>query len=157
MPLLAVLTPPVGAVSFTCSPDKVVFATLDGATSISVEIADTEAERARGLMFREHLGEKEGMLFIYDSPRPVAFWMKNTVIPLDMVFLDARGVIRLIHSNARPHDETPIPGAAPGDDDPARLMVLELAGGEAARLGLEPGMGMASTRLPQSGAVLPCP
>lgn len=140
----------------TCAPDKVIFQTPTGQKSIAVEIADDADERAQGLMFRRNLPEGEGMLFIYDSAREVSFWMRNTLIPLDMIFLDRTGVIRHVHAKARPLDETPIPGAVNGDPDPRRLMVLELAGGEAARLGLSPGQVMAHPRIPQPTAAWPC-
>ena len=107
-------------------------------------------------MNRTGLAENAGMLFIFDAPREAAFWMKNTLIPLDMVFMDAKGVIRHIHASATPLDLTPVPGAAAGDPAPERLMVLEIAGGEAARLGLQEGMAMSHPRLDQTQAAAPC-
>ena len=139
-----------------CMADRVVFQTPAGPAAVSVEIADDEAERAQGLMFRRELAENRGMLFIYDQPRAVSFWMRNTLIPLDLVFLDDTGTVRHIHRNARPLDETPIPGAAVGDPRPERLMIVELAAGEADRLGLAVGQAMAHPRLPQDRAALPC-
>lgn len=96
------------------------------------------------------------MLFVYPEPQPVSFWMRNTLIPLDLIFFDETGVIRHIHRNARPLDETPIPGAAIGDPRPDRLMVLEIAGGEAARLGLAAGQQLAHPALDRAGAAWPC-
>lgn len=124
--------------------------------SISVEIADDAQERAQGLMFRRALAAGTGMLFIYETPQPVSFWMRNTLIPLDLIFITASGEVRHIHPMAQPHDDTPIPGAAIGDPDPDRLMVLEIAGGEAARLGLRPGMVLSHPGLPQDRAKAPC-
>lgn len=134
---------PASAVAVECGPDLAIVETDDGVVRFDVELADTAESRARGLMFREELPAGTGMLFIYESPQAVSFWMRNTLIPLDMVFLDRAGVIRHIHRNARPRDETPVPGAAAGDPDPERLMVLEIAGGEADRLGLAVGQPLA--------------
>lgn len=139
-----------------CEADKAVFLTGNDAVTIRVELADTPQARAQGLMFRRELPRGEGMLFVYEQPGPVSFWMRNTLIPLDIIFLDAQGVIRHIHPMAQPLDETPIPGARPGDPDPARLMVVEIAGGEAARLGLKPGAAMAHPHVPQDRAAAPC-
>ena len=147
---------PVWAGAVACTPDRVVFQTPSGPVAVFVEIADDEAERARGLMFRRSLPEDSGMLFIYDQPRQVSFWMRNTMIPLDLVFLDDTGTVRHIHRNARPLDETPIPGAAIGDPRPERLMIVEVMAGEADRLGLAVGQTMAHPRLPQDRAALPC-
>lgn len=107
-------------------------------------------------MFRRELPRGQGMLFIYPAPVETSFWMRNTFIPLDIIFIDERGVIRHIHPEARPLDESPIPGAAPGDPDRRRLMVLEIGGGEAARLGLRAGQALAHPRLDQSRAAWPC-
>lgn len=151
----AVLAAPCAA-RIACAPDQAVFQTENGPVAFQIELADDESERARGLMFRKALAPGTGMLFIYDAPRKVSFWMRNTYIPLDLVFLDQTGVIRHIHRNAVPLDETPIPGAAPGDPDPDRQMILEIGGGEAERLGLSVGQSMAHPRLRQDLAALPC-
>lgn len=153
---LMLSTAPDPQTPVTCREDQVTF--VDGTRQIKVrvEIADDPQERAQGLMFRQSLPQGSGMLFIYEAPAPVSFWMRNTLIPLDMVFLDQRGIVRHIHPNARPHDETSISGALPGDDDPDRLMVLEVPGGDAARLGLRIGMAMAHPGLPQNAAAAPC-
>ncbi|SOC14524.1 hypothetical protein SAMN05877831_11235 [Rhodobacter maris] len=123
------------------SGDRAALCVLDrdGAelAGIAVEIADDEAERARGLMGRTMLAPGTGMLFFYESPREVAFWMQDTLIPLDMIFLDEEGRIARIHAGARPLDETPIPSGGPV------RYVLELGGGQAAKLGLVPGFAVA--------------
>jgi uncharacterized membrane protein (UPF0127 family) len=108
-------------------------ATAKGVARFTVEIADTDATRERGLMFRKSLGPHEGMLFDFQTPQSVSFWMKNTYIPLDMVFIAADGRIVSIARNAVPFDESPIPsgGAVTG--------VLEIRGGRAAEIGAEPG------------------
>ena len=114
-------------------------ATLDvtggfGTARFAVEVADDPAERAQGLMFVEELGPREGMLFVYEAEKPgIAFWMRNTLIPLDMIFADAEGVVVSVHANAVPLDETPIPAGAPAQ------FVLEVPGGRAAALGIAAG------------------
>ena len=88
----------------------------DAATAIlgghrfSLEVANTEQERDRGLMERPSLPSGAGMVFAYPSARPVWFWMKDTPASLDMIFLDGEGVVRKIHANAKPNDETAIFG-----------------------------------------------
>lgn len=140
-----------------CRPDLAILTAADGRrVPISVELADTPETRARGLMGRTELPRGQGMLFVYEAPQPARFWMKNTLIPLDMLFFDARGVLRHVHANARPLDETAIPGAAPADPDPDRLLVLELYGGEARRLSLAPGAILSHPSVPQGSASLPC-
>lgn len=98
-----------------------------------VELALNDAERARGLMFREKLGPYDGMLFDFYREAPVSFWMKNTLIPLDMLFIAADGTIRSIHANAVPHSIETIPS-----EFPVRA-VLEINGGSAKLLGIKPG------------------
>lgn len=144
------------ALAASCQPDLAIFSGSGHKVELTVEIADDEAERAQGLMFRRELPAGQGMLFIYDRPQPVSFWMRNTLIPLDMIFIDARGEVRHVHSMARPLDETSIPGALPHDPAPERLMVLEVAGGEAGRLGIVPGMALSHPRLAQAAALAPC-
>ena len=104
-----------------------------GRARFRVEVADTADARARGLMFVEDLPRGEGMLFAYGSPQPVAFWMRNTLISLDMIFLSPEGVVTRVHERAVPGDETPIPG---GDEV---QFVLEINGGLARALGIEEG------------------
>lgn len=151
---LTICAGPAVAGPAMCQPDLALFP--DAEAAIRVEIADDPEERAQGLMYRKELAPLSGMLFIYESPRPVAFWMRNTLIPLDMIFMDAQGSIRHIRHAAVPLDETPIPGHVDGDPEPERLMILEIAGGEADRLGLQEGMAMAFPGLDQSRAAAPC-
>lgn len=99
----------------------------------ATEIADTPAARSRGLMFRRQLPADQAMLFVYPRAQHASFWMRNTLIPLDMVFIDADGRVVKVHAEAIPHDETPIPSGAPV------RAVLEVAGGEAARRGITAG------------------
>ena len=154
---LALLAAGGAAQAAGCAPDAAILTTPQGRElRVTVEIADDAAERAQGLMNRSALPADHGMLFVYERPQPASFWMKNTLIPLDILFFDARGVLRHVHPNARPLDLTPVPGAGPSDPDPARLLVLELAGGEAARKGLVPGTALSHPAVPQQGAARPC-
>lgn len=145
---LAALLMPAAALA-ECRADAVELRGDGGHARFSVEIADDAAERARGLMHRESMPRSAGMLFIYEQPQSVSFWMENTLIPLDLVFLDRTGTVRHVHENAVPLDRTAIPG---GDDI---LAVLEINGGLARRMGIAPGTQM---RHPAFGdnAVWPC-
>jgi uncharacterized protein len=98
-----------------------------------VEVARTSQEQAKGLMFRTAMGADEGMIFPFDPPRGASFWMRNTVIPLDLVFVAPDGRISNIAANAIPYDETPLNSI--GD----AKAVLELNGGRAKALGIVPG------------------
>jgi len=99
-----------------------------------VEVAGSNAEQAKGLMFRQKMGADEGMIFPSDPPREgVAFWMKNTVIPLDIIFIGADHRVLNIAANAVPYSLTPLPAAGPVSG------VLEINGGRAAELGIVPG------------------
>jgi len=113
-----------------CRDDTILLRGDWGSARFTVEIADDPLEQQQGLMNREAMAISHGMLFVYDSPRSPSFWMRNTLIPLDMLFIDAQGVVRHIHHMAKPLDETPILG---GDDV---LSVLEINGGLAKRLGI---------------------
>ncbi len=101
-------------------------------------------------MFRESMPQGEGMLFVFDPPQPVAFWMKNTLIPLDMIFLDRTGVVTHVHSDAVPGDLTPIEG---GD---SVFAVLEVNAGLAARYSIAPGTVMRHEIFSQGYAIWPC-
>ena len=114
-----------------------------GQARFSVEVADDPAEREQGLMHRESMSQSAGMVFVYETPRRVSFWMENTLIPLDMLFADETGTVTRIHENAVPLDRTGIDG---GDQI---QFVLEINGGLASRLGIEVGSQM---RHPAIGA-----
>jgi uncharacterized membrane protein (UPF0127 family) len=117
-----------------CSADEsAVLHTATGAYRFHIEVADDGAERAKGLMFREELAPDAGMLFDYFEEQDVSFWMSNTLIPLDMVFISADGVVKSIHVNAKPLDLTSIPS-----EGPVRF-VLEIPGGRSVEIGLKPG------------------
>lgn len=127
-----------------CRPDQVELRWPGGQARFSVELADDEAERARGLMYRETMPRSSGMLFAYEGPRRAQFWMKNTLIPLDMIFADQHGVVTRVHSNAIPQDTTVIDG---GD---GVQFVLEINGGLAKRLGIIAGAEMRHPKIASS-------
>ena len=99
----------------------------------TVEVAASPQEQNDGLMFRRSLAPDRGMIFPYDPPQAVAFWMKNTLIPLDMIFIRADGTIARIAANTVPMSLDPVPGGEPV------AAVLEIAGGRSAELGIREG------------------
>lgn len=133
-----------------CRNDQVLLRGDWGQARFTVEIADDEAERNQGLMFRKEMPKSAGMLFVYPTAQTVGFWMKNTLIPLDMIFLDETGVVRRVHHNAIPHDETPIMG---GD---GILSVLEINGGLAEVMGITEGSQMQHPAFDPEIAAWPC-
>jgi len=116
----------------------------------TIEIARTPDEQAQGLMFREEMPQFNGMLFVYDQPHRVSFWMKNTLIPLDMLFIDESGIVKRVHSNAVPLDTTPISG---GD---GVQYILEINGGLAGMLRLTEGAEVRYSGISQENAIWPC-
>lgn len=100
---------------------------------VRVEVARTGEQQARGLMFREKMGADEGMLFPYTQPRMLAFWMKNTILPLDIIYIGPDGKVINVAANAVPQSETQLWSDAPAS------AVLELNAGRAAQLGIVPG------------------
>jgi uncharacterized protein len=104
-----------------------------GVHVFSVELANTDEQRARGLMFRKELPEGTGMLFDFEREADVSMWMKNTYIPLDMIFIKRDGRILRIAENTEPMSTTIIPSGGPA------LAVLEVIGGTAKKLGIAPG------------------
>jgi uncharacterized membrane protein (UPF0127 family) len=129
-------------VAAACSADnRVVLHTAKGDFAFNVEIADSEASRAKGLMFRTSLAPDAGMLFDYRHEQLATFWMQNTLIPLDMIFIGADGTVKTIHVNARPMDTTTIPSEVPV------RFVLEIAGGRSQEIGLAVGDRMEHPRV----------
>src|SRR5215472_4733843 len=108
-------------------------ASKTGVHVFGVELAVTPEEQAKGLMFRRQLPEKQGMLFDFHREQPTAFWMKNTYIPLDMIFIRADGRILRIAENTKPLSEDLVPSGGPV------RAVLEVVGGTAKKLGIAPG------------------
>lgn len=111
--------------------------TAKGTHVFKVEVAATAAEQQRGMMFRTAMAPDEGMIFPNKVPQPRSFWMKNTVIPLDIIFIGPDRRILNIAANAEPYSLESVASAGPV------INVLEIAGGRAAQLGLAPGDAVA--------------
>ncbi len=124
--------------------DPLTIVTARGPVRFKVEVARTAAQQERGLMFRDAVAPDAGMIFPFDPPQPASFWMKNTRIPLDLLFIRADGTIARIAAMAKPYSLDFIPS-----DEPVAA-VLELAGGRAAATGIMPGdrVRWASLRAP---------
>jgi len=146
----ATLILPGAAVHAACAPGKVSIKTPSGTHSFDVRLAISPEERAQGLMFVESMPADEGMLFVFESERALGFWMKNTLIPLDMIFITSRGTIRRVHSNAIPHDLSTIRSGGPA------IAVLEVNGGVSRRLGISKGALVQHPALPQTTSAWPC-
>jgi hypothetical protein len=105
----------------------------NGTIAFDIEVAETPDDQARGLMFRTSVPQLTGMLFPYTPAREITMWMRNTYVSLDMLFIRADGVIHRIEAHTEPLSERVISSGAPATG------VLEIAAGEAARLGIKPG------------------
>ncbi|MCZ0810809.1 DUF192 domain-containing protein [Roseovarius sp. EGI FJ00037] len=147
--LLVFLAAPVSA-GGVCKADQVTLRGDWGQARFTVELADDAPSRAKGLMNRDRLARSAGMLFVYPAPKRVGFWMKDTLIPLDMIFMDESGTVRRIHHNAQPHDLRPKMG---GD---AIQYVLEINGGLARQMGILEGSEMRHPSVAQDRAAWPC-
>ena len=119
-----------GARTVSASAVSLSIATATKTHAFRIEVARTEAQQERGLMFRDHLAPDRGMIFPMNPPRFASFWMKNTVIPLDMIFIRADGSIARIAANTIPYSLAPVSSGEPV------AAVLEIAGGRAAELGI---------------------
>lgn len=133
-----------------CDPAHVHLRWEGGQAKFRVEVADTTAERNRGLMFRRDMPRFAGMLFAYPAPQSVSFWMENTLIPLDMLFLDSTGTVTKIHPDAIPLDRTTIFG---GD---SIQYVLEVNGGMARDLGITTGAQLRHPLIDPANAAWSC-
>src|SRR6056297_3680782 len=133
-----------------CRQDQVNLRGSWGEARFSVEVADDDAERAQGLMYRESMAKSAGMLFVYPAPKRVGFWMKNTLIELDMIFADRTGTVRRVYHRAQPHDERPIMGGR------NIQYVLEIHGGLAAQLGISEGSQLRHPAIDTKAAAWPC-
>lgn len=127
----ALSAPFAGFAAATLKTEPLDIVTRHGRRHFVVEIADTPATQERGLMYRTKLAAGRGMLFDFHTPQGVTFWMKNTLIALDIIFIDANGRIVSIARNAKPMSENLIPSGGP------ILGVLELRGGRAAEIGAD--------------------
>jgi uncharacterized membrane protein (UPF0127 family) len=114
-------------------PTAIVHGAQGPLASVRLEVANTPANRERGLMYRTSLGQDDGMLFVFPEATDQSFWMKNTLIPLDMLFIARDGRIVGIHPDAVPLSMAPISVGQPS------TYVLEVNGGWAARHGVHPG------------------
>jgi uncharacterized protein len=130
--LLALAIPVLDA-AFAGGTGTLVLKTSSGEHRYSVEIADTNGARAKGLMFRRSLPADSGMIFLYDPPQPVNMWMRNTYISLDMIFITAAGKVRRVAANTEPFSTDLIGSGGPV------AAVLELNAGQAAKIGVRPG------------------
>lgn len=128
MNFMTILSP-----AFALRREPMTLFTSQGEKKISVEITESDLEKARGLMFRTKMADDEGMLFFYDRPQEITMWMRNTYIPLDMVFIKPDGTVQRIVERTEPLSEAIISSV-----DPV-IACLELAGGAAQRLGLKVG------------------
>ena len=130
---VAFVSASAGAPALGGELDSLEIVTAAGRHVFQVEIANNDATREHGLMDRRYMAPDHGMLFEFDREEPVSFWMKNTYIPLDMIFIAPSGVVTHIAANAEPLSERVVPSGGPS------IAVLELNGGMAASIGLRVG------------------
>lgn len=123
-------------------PAPLIAETDTGKHAFQIEIADDGQERAAGLMFRNYMADDHGMLFVFEKQQPVGFWMKNTVLPLDLVFIDQDGVVRGVKQGEPLSEDSISPGV------PVRF-VLELKKGVAAKADIEDGDRISHPRIAQ--------
>jgi uncharacterized protein len=131
--VVACLALSVGTVARAAGHSTLEIVSKNGVHAFTVELATNDDERSRGLMFRKELPEGRGMLFDFEHEAPVAFWMHNTYIPLDMIFIRGDGSILRIAENTEPLSDRLIPSGGPV------RAVLEVIGGTARKLGIAPG------------------
>lgn len=113
--------------------EQLVIETPDGTRPFDVEIADTEPSRTLGMMWRTSIGRGHGMLFLFDDNAPRAFWMENTLVSLDLIYIRSDGTIARINADAVPRSRALLPSGEPV------VAVLEIGGGEARRQGIAAG------------------
>jgi len=140
----------VGSAHAACTPGSLDLRWPGGQAHFTVEVAADQAAREKGLMFRDHMASSAGMIFVYQAPTHARFWMKNTLIPLDMIFADEMGRVTVVHSDAVPQDLTPIDGGE------GVMYVLEINGGLAKRIGIAAGAEMRFDLIDPSKALWSC-
>jgi uncharacterized membrane protein (UPF0127 family) len=131
--MLALVLVALWAPASAASKETLEIVTQSGVRAFAVEVVATDEERQKGLMFRKELPDGTGMLFDFQVEAPVSFWMKNTYIPLDMIFIRGDGTIASIAQNTEPMSERLIPSNAPV------RAVLEVIAGTTRKLGIKPG------------------
>lgn len=146
--LLAVAAVAVGLAISAQSKLPRARAVFPDGTAVALEVADTEPVRAGGLMFREHLAPNEGMIFVFPEPGFYPFWMKNTLIPLDMIWLDAQGRIVSIAHSVPPCKADPCPSYPP---DATASYVIEVVSGFSRQHTLKAGDVVKLERVPAKG------
>ncbi|MEM7076603.1 MAG: DUF192 domain-containing protein [Pseudomonadota bacterium] len=146
--VLLLLVP--GVAGAACRDDTVELRGEWGTARFTTEVADEAAERAQGLMHRQSMPRSAGMLFVYPGPRTANFWMRNTLIPLDIIFADSSGVVQSVHHDAQPLDETRIFGGH------NIQYVLEVNGGLARTIGIAEGTQLRHPSIAQDTAAWGC-
>lgn len=139
-----------GMAGAACDENRVDLRGDWGTARFRVEVVDTPEDRARGLMFRESLARSAGMLFVFQDERMRSFWMRNTYVPLDIIYFDAAGEWVSVQADAVPLDETGLPSEGPAQ------YVLEINAGLAEQFGMGPGTEMRHPRLDQDIAAWRC-
>ena len=134
-----------------CESGRIEILTAEGSRSFQIEIADDPAEQARGLMFRPSMAADAGMLFVFDEPRQASFWMQNTMIPLDMLFIDDTGRVETIAVRMDTYSTR-----ASSSEGPVRA-VLEINGGLSEKLGIEPGAQAVHPAFEAAPEAVACP
>jgi len=119
--------------AFALPVENISVDTAKGHATLKVEVAGDHASQEKGLMYRKKMAANAGMLFDFHTTVMTSFWMKNTILPLDIIFIRTDGTVSSIAANAVPMSETPIPSSEPVQ------AVLELNAGRAAQLGIVPG------------------
>ncbi len=129
----------VGLAACQENKEQIIIETPSGQQAVfSISIAQTQEQQKKGLMFVEEMPQDEGMIFLYPTPSITKFWMKNTLIPLDMLFFDNNNQLVHIEYSATPHDETPR-----GPDSPI-CSVVEINGGLADKMNIATGSKLIS-------------